>query len=71
MCKILMRSVTAQAASESSDDFSGDCVSVMIGSGVSTNTILGAPFLRGFYSVYTYDMSSKQAQIGFAKAAAT
>ncbi len=49
---------------------SGQCVSVLIGSGVSSNTILGAPFLRAFYSVYTYDTSSSTAQIGFAKAAA-
>jgi cathepsin E len=60
----------AQAASESSTDMSGQCVSVLIGSGVSSNTILGAPFLRAFYSVYTYDTSSSTAQIGFAKAAA-
>ena len=59
-----------QAASESSTDTSGQCVSVLIGSGVSTNTILGAPFLRAFYSVYTYDTTSSTAQIGFAKAAA-
>jgi hypothetical protein len=66
---MLMRCTCVQAASESSNDYSGDCVSVMIGSGLSTNTSLGSPFLRGFYSVYTYDMSSKQAQVGFAKAA--
>lgn len=61
--------VSSQAASESSTDFSGQCVSVLIGSGLSSNTILGAPFLRAFYSVYTYDMASKVAQIGFAQAA--
>ncbi|BDA44683.1 Cathepsin E-B [Coccomyxa sp. Obi] len=61
---------TRPAASESSTDFSGQCVSVLIGSGMSSNTILGAPFLRGFYSVYSYDMASKAAQIGFAQAAA-
>lgn len=59
-----------QAASESSTDFSGQCVSVLIGSGISSNTILGAPFLRGFFSVYSYDMATKAAQIGFAQAAA-
>lgn len=61
--------MAAQAASESSTDMTGDCVSVLIGSGVSSNTILGAPFLRAFYSVYTYDMQTKVAQIGFARAA--
>ncbi len=60
-----------QAESESSSDYSGDCVSTMIGSGQSSNTILGAPFLRGFFSVYQYDMSSKAAQVGFAPAAAS
>ena len=62
---------SVQAESESSTDYSGDCVSTMIGSGQSTNTILGAPFLRGFFSVYQYDMSSKAAQVGFAPAAAS
>ncbi len=62
---------SVQAESESSTDFSGDCVSTMIGSGQSTNTILGAPFLRGFFSVYQYDLSSKAAQVGFAPAAAS
>ncbi|CAL8469579.1 g9120 [Coccomyxa elongata] len=61
---------TRPAASESSTDFSGQCVSVLIGSGISSNTILGAPFLRGFFSVYSYDMATKAAQIGFAQAAA-
>ncbi len=61
--------VALQAASESSTDWSGQCVSVLIGSGIASNTILGAPFLRGFYSVYSYDMQSKAAQIGFAQAA--
>ncbi|EIE21459.1 acid protease [Coccomyxa subellipsoidea C-169] len=60
---------TRPAASESSTDFSGQCVSVLIGAGMASNTILGAPFLRAFYSVYTYDMASKVAQIGFAQAA--
>jgi hypothetical protein len=60
-----------QAASEASTDMSGDCVSVLLGNSVSSNTILGAPFLRGFYSVYTFDVKSKVAQVGFAKSADT
>ena len=60
-----------QAKSESSTDTSGDCVSVILGSSVASNSILGAPFLRAFYSVYTYDLKSKVAQIGFAKSAST
>ena len=60
-----------QAESESSTDYSGACVSAMIGSGQSANTILGAPFLRGFFSVYQYDSGSKIAQVGFAPSAAS
>ena len=58
-----------QAASEASTDTKGDCVSVLIGSSISSNTILGAPFLRGFYSAYSYDVASKVARVGFAKSA--
>ena len=46
------------------------CISAVIPGGDSHSVILGDNFMRAWYTVYTYDQSSKTAYVGIAEAAA-
>ena len=48
----------------------GNCISAIIPGGDSHSVILGDNFMRAWYTVYTYDISSKTAYVGIAEAAA-
>ena len=54
----------------SSGGNSGNCISAIIPGGDSHSVILGDNFMRAWYTVYTYDISSKTAYVGIAEAAA-
>lgn len=47
-----------------------ECISAIIPGGDSHSVILGDNFMRAWYTVYTYDISSKTAYVGIAEAAA-
>ena len=53
-----------------SGDNTQQCISAIIPGGDSQSVILGDNFLRAWYSIYTYDISSKTAYVGLAEAAA-
>ena len=54
----------------SSGGNTGSCISAIIPGGDSHSVILGDNFMRAWYTVYTYDISSKTAYVGIAEAAA-
>ncbi len=54
----------------SSGGTTGNCISAIIPGGDSHSVILGDNFMRAWYTVYTYDISSKTAYVGIAEAAA-
>ena len=44
----------------------GACISAIVGGSASGALILGTPFLRAYYSVFTIDPLSARAQVGLA-----
>ncbi|CAL5227424.1 g10385 [Coccomyxa viridis] len=59
-----------QSIQGSSGGTTGNCISAIIPGGDSHSVILGDNFMRAWYTVYTYDISSKTAYVGIAEAAA-
>lgn len=52
---------------ETTGDMSGDCISLIFPGTGDSEMILGAPFLRAWYTAYSYDTATKSAKVGLGK----
>lgn len=56
-----------QISGETTGDMSGDCISLIFPGTTDNDMILGAPFLRAWYTAYHYDPTTKAATVSLAK----
>jgi len=61
------RARAAQVAGETTGDMTGDCISLIFPGTSDAEMILGAPFLRAWYTAYSYDPVTKAAKVGLGK----
>jgi hypothetical protein len=52
---------------DNSGDGTNQCISAIIPGGDTDSVILGDNFMRSWYTVYTYDLQSRTAYVGYAQ----